>query len=303
MLKKLIALLEEASGLPKSALASFVKEDGTVNTEAITDDKLKEVREAFAAKVKTVGEDAVSKAQLTFDNGYKKAQGEVLDKYEDQLRAEVGIEEKVRGKQLSELLKAKLQAPKTEDLDKNAIEKNKFHLDEIERVTREYQAKLKAENEKYANFEAQVNEEKTFDKVWQAALPIIEESNPAFNTDSESVKAFQWNAIKEGIRNDRRFEVQGDRIVVLDKDGKVMKNEVGNPIDFKSLVIETVSTRVGTLKSERRESAGAKAGEKTNGAAYKGKPITNEDELIAVLSDPKLSYEEKQAAQEQYQAK
>lgn len=302
MLKDIIALMGEASGLPKDALASFVKEDGSINEEAVPG-LLKQVREGFSAKLKTAGEEAVSKAQLTFDNGYKKAQGEVLDKYEDGLRAELGIDGKLRGKELLAAIKATKGGASTGTITKDEIEKHPFYLDTLENLKKEHGEALKALQGDFEKFKTGVEQEKVHAEVWNRALPIIDESKPAYS-EAAAVKEFQMKAIREGILGDHNFEIQGDRIVVLDKDGKLAKDNLGNATQFNDLVVGAVSTRVGTMASDKRESAGVKNGQKTppkEGAWKHGVP-KDQAELNKILTSREYSTEEKTAAQEAFKS-
>lgn len=299
--KELLAYLQDTSGLEQSALASFVKEDESFNEDEAPK-VLAAARKAYADKLKKYAEEEVSKAGKTFDNGYKKAQGEVLTKYEEELCKDLGIDP-VSGEKLREAIKAKLKGPASKELDKDTIEKSKFYLDSIEAVKKEWEAKLQESESKFTSFEAQVKQEKTFGQVWNAALPIIEESKPKFDHDNETVRNFQWKTIREGLlEGGRQFDIQDKRIVVLDKDGKLDKDEMGNPIDFNSLVLKVVNERVGTFKSEPRDSAGVKNGQKTTPQTGKWtKPVPkNDEELSKILADESYTFEEKKAAKDAY---
>lgn len=302
MLKDIIALLEEASGLPKTALASFVKEDGSINEEA---DKalLTQAREGFAKKLKDAGETTKEKGKELFNQGYAKAKGEVLNQYEDELASDLGIDGKLRGKELLAAIKATKGGASTGTITKDEIEKHPFYLDTLENLKKEHGEALKALQGDFEKFKTGVEQEKVHAEVWNRALPIIDESKPAYS-EAAAVKEFQMKAIREGILGDHKFEIQGDRIVVLDKDGKLAKDNLGNAIQFNDLVVGAVSTRVGTMASDKRESAGVKPGQKAppKEGAWKGEVPKTQADLNKILTDRTFSTAEKAAAQEAFKS-
>lgn len=306
MLKDIIALLEEASGLPKDALAPFVKGDGSIDEE-VAPGLLKQAREGIATKLKEAGEVAKEKTKEIFDNGYKKAQGETLGKYEEELARDLGIDGKMRGKELRDAIKAAKAGTSNGTPDKDAVERHPHYLETVEKAKSEREAAVKTVQDEFEAFKKKVQGDERNGKVWDSALPMIDELRPAYS-ETESVKAFQMRAIREGLFAEYDYDIQdgGKRIVVLTKDGKVAKDELGNPIEFKALVGKVVGTRVGTLKAEKRDTSavppGEKGGDKDKGNAWKKPVPKNADELSEILTSRDYTTEEKKGAKAAFEA-
>lgn len=304
MNEKFLAYLQDTSGLEKEALAAFVNADGTPIEEKL-DDLLKTARDGVAKKLKVARDEEQAKGKDAFQNGYSKAKKEERTALEEELCTELGLE-KVRGDEFKTALKQKLAAPANTTIDKNAIEKSEFHLSAIAKLKEEHANTIKAKEEEFNTFKAQVEGEKTFERVWNTALPLIEEAKPAFNEGSETVRNFQWQSIKDGLtEGGRKFDIQenGARIVVLDKDGNLAKDAMGNPFDFKKLVLDTVTNRVGVLKSEPRESTGIKPGQGQGAKPADGKVKvpTTEAEAMELMGNKSISIADRQAAINEYE--
>lgn len=259
------AYLQETGG-PETkadeALASCVKEDGSIDPEKFQStitSVLDTARKGFKAKLSVTDEEIGKKAAVAFNAKEQELRKNILTKMEDELAGELGIESGLRGDAFRAALKAKLTAHKQGkgDMTKEDVEKSKTYLDALEGWKNSTAAEVQKVQKAFDEFKAQVQTEKVHAEVLRRAAPIIEELKPKFDEDSETVRKNQWAIINRLILEGRQFDVQGDRVVPLDAEGHVLKDDSKNPVEFASLVKRIVMENIGVRAADKREGAGA----------------------------------------------
>lgn len=306
-MKKVIALLAEASGLPKTSLASCVNDDGSFNEDEYTKVEAK-LRQGFEAKLNTAKEEAASEAvkaaegKGTFDDGFKKGEAKAHDKQEKRLRELFGVEEKLSGEDLlKEIAANKDKAPK--DITKDQVERLPWYQELMEKRDKEHKEELKKIKEEFDGHKAQVSKKERMDAMWAKAQPIIEELNLNFSPDPQR-KAAQLQRMRRDLEaND--YDIQEDRILVL-KDGKVIKDKLDNTVPFAEHVSSTVTSWLDPKESKDRSSAGAKTDKGGDDKKSKGwtKDLPKTDEQYQqLLADDSIPMEERAALMEAYNGK
>lgn len=265
--KDIAAYVAQTSGLEADALASLVNEDGSFSETA--GDILKKATEGFKGKLSSIETDYNSKFEATFDKRWKEGQAKLLDGREKKLRELLKIEGEVRGEELDKAIlerfnaaKAKTGAPGT--MDPDAIERSEFFQKNKEAWTKEKETAVGTIQQQFDAFKAEILSRDTFNGVWGEAVPKIEALNPKFDPDSETVRKDQWERIQEKLKA-FNFERQEGRILVLDKEGKVAKDAMGNAVQFDALLTDIVTTTIGVKASEQRDGNGAKSDHQNKG--------------------------------------
>lgn len=298
-MKKLIALLEAASGLPKTALAACVNADGSFNEEEFGKTESK-IREGIEAKLNKAREEATTEAEKaagekgTFDDGFKKGEAKAHDRNEKRLRELFGVEEKLGGEDLLKAIAAnKDKAPK--EITKDVVERQPWYqelMEAKEKAHKEEIAKVKGEHE---TFKKDVDRKDRISKMRERATPLIEELNLNLSKDPQRRAAQLANIFEKLEAND--YDIQGDRILVL-KEGKVMKDALDNSIVFKDHITSVATSLYDPLESKERDSAGAKNdnkdANKQKAAWTKDMPKTDE-EYQAILANDDIPIAERQA--------
>ena len=158
------------------------------------------------------------------------------------------------------------------------------------------------------DFQNKINEiqdgykaEQTFSNVSQKALQIFNGLNPILpqnKTVADNQVKFFVNSLK-----DFKFDVQDERIVVMDKDGKVLEDGHGNSRSFEDIVKETASG-LFEFKANNGGSGsgnGGQQGQGGSGSSYAGNVPKTFEELEKVMSDTSISIEDRSNIMAEYE--
>lgn len=298
VIKDIADYVAQTSGLEADALASFVKEDGTINEEAAAE-LLKTARDGFTGKLKSTMTEAEERAQKAWDKKHQQLTADVLTKHEAELRKTIGIEEDLRGEELRKAIAAKLKAPsKGKELTDDDVERHPFFQSMREKMELEAKEKVSQLEQAFEAYKSEVAQKEMFNQVRKQATPLIEKLNPKFDPDSEAVRNDQWDRIWTKLA-EHAYDFQEGRTLVLDKEGKVAKDAMGNNLSFGALVEQIVKTTVGVRAAEQREGGGVKNTEKGGeGSAWTKDLPKTKAEFQAAMFDPSIPYAQKKALQE-----
>ena len=280
--KKIItAFLEKTLNYSTDKVASIFVKNG--DDEELTPNALDVLLPDDVARVQGLKDSA----NTMFDNGYKKAQGEVLSKTETDIKTKFGISSEKQGVELiEEIIAAKTTPAKAADpekvkLDPLYLKMEKDLNDQIKAAKAEGETKLK-------EYQDGVAKEKTFSKVASKADLELQKLKPILSKDPEKAKNQKKLLLQtlEGFT----YEENGDELVVL-KDGKRHEDNHGRPITFASLVKETANQYWDFEQGEEHQGSGAEnGGAKGNQAAaqagkkWTGKIPKNDDEFSQMFS-------------------
>lgn len=259
MSKILSALLSKALGMDETAVASLYNEDGTEKDEA-ADLVLKLDQDRIASVTK--------KNELSFDNGYKKAQSEVLSKFEGQIREEFGVNDsEYKGIELIKNLISSNSGKKSE-LTRDELLKSRLFLDEKERLTKELNDSFSGKVKEFEDFKKGIERKEVLHSVRSFADSIFSESGAVLPQDSKRAtnqKNLFFNSVLEGnFRIEKGDSGEVTNVFMLDDEGNDKLDGHGNRIKFADLVKSKISDFFDIQTATPRNSPGGDPDKKDN---------------------------------------
>ena len=292
-------LLSKAYNFDNGKIAELFKDGETELSEEQQTEILKKILEIDAQRVENIKKSVDKKD--AFQDGFKKAKSEVLTDFEKGLKEKFGIESDKTGLELVEaVVSKKSEGGQGGDVTEDAIKRSKVFQDmesnlkkQITTVKTEYETKI---NEIQDGYKA----EQTFSNVSQKALQIFNGLNPILpqnKTVADNQVKFFVNSLK-----DFKFDVQDERIVVMDKDGKVLEDGHGNSRSFEDIVKETASG-LFEFKANNGGSGSGNGGQGQggSGSSYAGNVPKTFEELEKVMSDTSISIEDRSNIMAEYE--
>ena len=292
-------LLSKAYNFDNGKIAELFKDGETELSEDQQKEILQKLLEEDAKRVEAIKKSVDTKP--AFQDGFKKAQGEILTKFEKDLKEKFGLESDKMGLELvEELVSKKSEGGQGGDLTEDAIKRSKVFQDmesnlkkQITTVKTEYETKI---NEIQDGYKA----EQTFSNVSQKALQIFNGLNPILPQN----KTVADNQVKIFVNSlkDFKFDVKDERIVVMDKDGKVLEDGHGNSRSFEDIVKETASG-LFEFKANNGGSGSGNGGQGQggSGSSYAGNVPKTFEELEKVMSDTSISIEDRSNIMAEYE--
>ena len=292
-------LLSKAYNFDNGKIAELFKDGETELSEQQQTEILNKILEIDAQRVENIKKSVDKKD--AFQDGFKKAKSEVLTDFEKGLKEKFGIESDKTGLELvEEVVSKKSEGSQGGDITEDAIKRSKVFQDmesnlkkQITTVKTEYETKI---NEIQDGYKA----EQTFSNVSQKALQIFNGLNPILpqnKTVADNQVKFFVNTLK-----DFKFDVQDERIVVMDKDGKVIEDGHGNSRSFEDIVKETASG-LFEFKANNGGSGSGNGGQGPggSGSSYAGSVPKTFEELEKVMSDTSISIEDRSNIMTEYE--
>ena len=292
-------LLSKAYNFDNGKIAELFKDGETELSEDQQKEILQKLLDEDAKRVEAIKKSVDTKP--AFQDGFKKAQGEILTKFEKDLKEKFGLESDKMGLELvEELVSKKSEGGQGGDLTEDAIKRSKVFQDmesnlkkQIKQTETDFQNKI---NEIQDGYKA----EQTFSNVSQKALQIFNGLNPILpqnKTVADNQVKFFVNTLK-----DFKFDVQDERIVVMDKDGKVLEDGHGNSRSFEDIVKETASG-LFEFKANNGGSGSGNGGQGQggSGSSYAGNVPKTFEELEKVMSDTSISIEDRSNIMAEYE--
>ena len=292
-------LLSKAYNYDNGKIAELFKDGETELSEEQQTEILNKILEIDAQRVENIKKSVDKKD--AFQDGFKKAKSEVLTDFEKGLKEKFGIESDKTGLELiEEVVSKKSEGGQGGDVTEDAIKRSKVFQDmesnlkkQVTTVKTEYETKI---NEIQDGYKA----EQTFSNVSQKALQIFNGLNPILpqnKTVADNQVKFFVNTLK-----DFKFDVQDERIVVMDKDGKVIEDGHGNSRSFEDIVKETASG-LFEFKANNGGSGSGNGGQGQggSGSSYAGNVPKTFEELEKVMSDTSISIEDRSNIMAEYE--
>ena len=292
-------LLSKAYNFDNGKIAELFKDGETELSEEQQTEILNKILEIDAQRVENIKKSVDKKD--AFQDGFKKAKSEVLTDFEKGLKEKFGIESDKTGLELiEEVVSKKSEGGQGGDVTEDAIKRSKVFQDmesnlkkQITTVKTEYETKI---NEIQDGYKA----EQTFSNVSQKALQIFNGLNPILpqnKTVADNQVKFFVNTLK-----DFKFDVQDERIVVMDKDGKVIEDGHGNSRSFEDIVKETASG-LFEFKANNGGSGSGNGGQGQggSGSSYAGNVPKTFEELEKVMGDNSISIEDRSNIMAEYE--
>lgn len=250
-------------------------------------------------RVKTIKEET---GKEKFQEGIKKAKKEILTDLETEMKDKFKIESSKTGLELIDEIVEKTSKPNDQVTD-DAIRRSKLFLDVEANLKNKIKELETAHVEEIQTIKSSYEGEKVFSSVNKNAMKILNELNPILPTN-KAIADNQIQAFLEKFK-DFNFELQDDRIVVMDKEKKVLQDEHGNTRTFDEIVKERASgfwelaQNNGGSGSGNNGSSGGSGG---SGGAGVAKPKTME-ELANIMNDESIDGSERLKIAEEFEAK
>lgn len=288
----LTGVLSKTLNIDTQEVASLFNEDGTIKDSAeqiILDWDAARVKELKSTEKKTA-----------FDDGYKKANSEVLAKFENDFKTKTGYKSEKKGLDLI-LEYASSKQSADGGITEDAVKRHPLYLSLQEEKENAVKEALTQGEEKLNQFQTEIKKKETFNAVAQKALEIFHSAKPVLSSDPVKAKKQEELFIKELKAFD--YEIQdGERIVIL-KDGKVYENKQGHPLKFDDLVKTTANDYFDFHAADKKQNAGNGGGQGGNGGGtFKFELPKNDEEYAKAVTDTSKSIEERNAIDAAYQA-
>lgn len=294
-MKELItAFLAKTLNMAPESVAELLykkSDDGATLTEEIQEDALNALLKLDSERVGKLKPDT----KTLFDNGYKKAQAEVSEKWEKMIREKFGIEADVTGEDL--VMTAHQMASKPPKQADDQVKAHPLYL----QLEKKYQSDLeaaKAEGQKaLEEFKTGVERRNRLSAVQQEARKYLLSRKPVLSSDATK----QENQIGLFLQQFEGydFEPREDGGFLPMKDGKRIENEHGHPVDLKTLADKVADSYFDFQVQDPKGNGGN--GNPPGGAGTgSGKAPASEEELWRAYNAAKTQ-EEKNAVMTAYE--
>jgi hypothetical protein len=269
---------------PAEKVAELFNSDGTIKDDAPAQIfALDQVRvQEFEAREKLAG-----------DNMYKKAQSEILDMKEKEIKEKFGLNGSKK-KGLIEIIEevATQAAAKAATVDPDKIKLHPEYIKLQDELTAQINSKETEWKQKFEERENQINHEKTFSVINKKADAFLQN----FGLPEDQTIANNQKRLLQLELNDYKFtpDSTGNDYVITDKDGKVVNDQHGHRKNFETLVNEIASKYWPKKDGQARSGAGAENNQGGVGAAnvnkWKGK-VTDDATYSKLISEAKTAEE------------
>lgn len=231
----------------------------------------------------------IQKYKAENDSQYKRGIKEGTSKIEAAIKEKYEVESELIGVDLIDHLIIK----KVDEAKTSSTKDITKHPDYI-RLQLESEKKLKERDKEWTGkLEAREKEygrAKLFEKVREKALINLESRKPILPSDPRKAQTWRETYLNE-LKNSNYQESDDGSIIVLDKDGGILKNAHGNTISFDEYERDIADKYFEYPKAEERSSPGLKVEPGNNKPGFT--PPKNEDERLERLRDPKITTQQR----------
>ncbi len=259
------ALIGKTLNTPAAEAASLlfeeIKEDGSGE---LKDGVLQVLYDKDAERIQKVKDEG----KPLFDNGYKKAQGEALTKFEKDLKEKYNVSTDKQGVELIEFVVTEKLKATGGELDDEKIKRSTAYLNMIDKLTKEKDEAVTAKAKEFDDLKSSIQKESTFSEVSKKAFDIITELKPILPATKEKAEA-QMKRLLKDLGDEYGFEVKDGKILVT-KDGKILEDKHGHMVDFKEIVKTKASEVWDFQEGEQRSGTGNSNDTDDNGKGSKG---------------------------------
>lgn len=267
--------------------ASNAKVEGVMKNYLSESEKAKNL-ESELSKLK----DEVVKAK---DEGYKSAKRTFAEKTENLIKSKFGLNDSKaeRFEDLIEELEAKFKGNNNEpkkDNDKSFMELQH----KLAELAKENESVKKSKEEEIERLKSEFEKEKVYSKIADLGINKFLSLNPILS-ENEQKKANQLKIAKENLLK-HNWKLDGDNVILLDKDGNPAMDENFNVISFDKAVENITGSIFDFNQSTQRKAPNANdSGNEppnTGTLSFVKKRPENESEVLALANDPNLTLEQ-----------
>lgn len=294
-------LLSKAFKMENGKIAELIKDGNNELSEAEQTEILNKILDLDAERYKTLKENVTKEIGTEkFQEGFKKDKKEILEKLEKDMKDKFGIESSKTGIDLvEEIVSTKSEKGKGGNMDDDAIKRSKVYQD-LEAKARQDAETMKTDFEKQLKDITDGNNyEKTFSDVSNEAMKIFNGLNPVL-PQNKTVADNQVGNFISSLKN-YKFDKQGDRIVVMDKDGKVVQDNHGNSKSFEEIIKDSASGLFEFKKNGGGGGSGNNNNDDDKGKGYSGVLPKTVDELEKVMLDSSIPIKDRVNIQAEFE--
>lgn len=284
----LSAFLSQTLKMDESGVASLYNEAGELRSEAL--DELLKLDVERVSKLKP----DVEKIK---NDQYKKGVAEGLGKLEKDFKEKTGFISEKLGVELF-LDYAAEQAKANSKITDDVIKKHPVYITALDKLKQEREDAIKAEQEKFNQFQQELSKKETFNSVSKKAMELFLSWNPVLSPDQLKAKN-QINDFVEKLKN-ADYDIQGEKIIIT-KEGKLLEDGHGNMVEFDKFVRGIADTYYDFHKSDPKGSPnnGNQGQQKPTGGSTIVVP-KSEAEYNKVILDKSIPLEERTKISEAY---
>lgn len=293
--KILMGVLAKTLNIGDGEISELLK-DGENITESEVTKKILDLDKVRVSKLKS-GSDTEK-----FQEGYKKAKGEVLTEFEKKVKEAFGVESDKTGTDLiTDIVSQKSEGKggegmTAEDIMKSEVYQNllKKSKDDLKTIKDDYEQKI-------SKIQSEQENERSLSIIGTEAVNQLASLNPILPKNAEIAKNYEGLFIK-AIAENYRIKKEDGKTVVYGLDGKIAIDGHGNPIAFEDIVKTTAGRFYEFSANNGGSNAGNQEGAPPSGDGYPSgvKKPTNLDELSKILNDESIPLADRVTISETY---
>lgn len=281
----LTGFLSKTINMDESGVAALYNTEGTeLNSDAL--DTLLKLDSERISKLKP-------DTKKFFQDGYKKAQSEIAEKKEKAISEAVGFETELKGEEfdtaLAEFVSSKATAGK--DITDDVVKQHPI----FKAREKELQKQIKEANDQAAAKVEEITKEtvrkETLSKVHAKAIAAIKDKALLPADEQKQIKQMKLLLLDPLAKYE--YEIDGDEIVGITKDGVRLEDKHGNARAFDELIMATAEENGMEFKKVEPKDSANKDGKQN---PPPGKPVVlpkSEVEYSAYIRNPEIPIEER----------
>ena len=222
--------------------AELLYEDPNATEKVLKNDALAAILQKDADRVKAIKEglgiDPQKEKDLR-DEGYRRAEKEIMTNFEKSVREEYGIESEAQGVELIKAVVQKsVQGVKGGELTDDKVKAHPLYT-QLEKRMNDELAKLKTDHQSQIdNMKAEHEKEGTLSKVKGIAKTMLASFNPLIAENTVVAANRETDFLEKFAGYDYQFDDKGNVSLIIDKDGKRLENAQGHAVKFNDFVKE-----------------------------------------------------------------
>jgi len=286
MKELLLAFLTKTLNLTSEEAAKLLYklgEDGKL-TEEFNTDALGKILELDAARVSQIKESGKVDTQELFNNGFKKAQKEVLAAHEKAIREEFGVDNTdLTGIDLVREVISKNTKSKGGELTDENVKKHPLYLG-LEKTKTSALDELKGEYEgKISSIESQYKRNAVLGTVKNDARSILAGLNPVISENQTVAQNRELDFLTKLESYEFQPGQNGEHLVLDKETGNRLEDQHGHPVRFTDVVKEKAALYYDFKKQGEKGNGGNEGGQggKSGGVQV---PKTKDERDTAIIA-------------------
>lgn len=279
-------VLVKALGFTEQEVSSLFSEDGVPK-----DDAEATILERQTKAVQAARDKAKSDRDEQYNRGLRE-KGQQFERWMKDAGVEIGD---AKGEEAVQRLKDAIEAAKKpSDLDDDKVKNSALFRKREKELMDAIAAKEAEHKQAWADRDAKDQRERTLSDAKGRAKIILDELKPVLPEDPKKA-ANQLGFLMQMIET-FDYEIDGDDILIKDKEGKRLETSVGHPVKFTDFVKEKAEGFFDFQVSEKKGSAGDVSKGTAKGGLKLEKPANRDQyssKLNDILNDQTLPHDEK----------